>query len=241
MRLALSLVTVLALALSGCAGDGTDPTGTPDTTATTAPPTGTEQPTAPQDDDDDGDGDDGTDTDGTEPAADTSEGDATEDGTDGDVAAEGDCSAAGLPAEAAFTDLGEEARATAEFLLDAAVRCDEQLLFTAATESDTSFLFGSASVDEVFALPEDEAGDPAPWEVLARLLAGTTPVEADGVWTWPAAFSPDAGDAAWQELVDSGLYTQAQVDQLRAAPDGYLGWRLAIEADGTWLFFTAGD
>lgn len=167
-----------------------------------------------------------------------------DDPTDDASDAQGDCSAAGLPADGEFAQLGQDARAMAAFLLDAAVRCDEQLLFTAATESDTSFSFGSATVDAVLGLPEDADADPAPWEALARLLHGTTPVEVDGVWTWPAAFTAEAGsevDDAWQELVDSGLHTRDQVDQLRAAPDGYLGWRIGIDADGTWLFFTAGD
>lgn len=232
MRLVLSLVTVLALALTGCAGGTDDTTDTPDTPAGT--PSGTDQTSAP----DDPDADDGDAEPDETPDPDT---DDTTDETDDDVAAGGDCSAAGLPAGLDTEMLGTEAGATAEFLLDAAVRCDEQLLFTAAEESGTTFSFGSATFGDVFGLPEDPDQDPAPWEALARLLGGTTPVEADGVWTWPAAFAAGADDAAWQELVDSGLYTEAQVDELRSAPDGYLGWRLGIEAGGTWLFFTAGD
>lgn len=192
-----------------------------------------------------GDGTDTSDTSDTSdtptPTDDTAADDASDDQADAGDDTEGDCSAAGLPADGGFGMLGDEARATAAFLLDAAVRCDEQLLFTAATESDTTFFFGSATFDGVFGLPEDADQDPAPWEALARLLNGTTPVEADGVWAWPAAFSADAGASAWQELVDSGLYSQAQVEQLRSAPDGYLGWRVGIDSDGTWLFFTAGD
>lgn len=214
MRLVLPLVTVLALALAAC-GNGTD---TPDTTAS---PTVTDGTTAPVDD----------------PTASDASG-ATDD-DHADLA--GDCSAAGLPADADFAMLGDEARTAAAFLLDAAVRCDEQLLFTAAEESGTTFSFGNATFGDVFGLPEDPDQGPAPWEALARLLGGTTPVEADGVWAWPAAFASGADDGAWQELVESGLYTPDQVDELRAAGDGYLGWRLGIEADGTWLFFTAGD
>ena len=93
----------------------------------------------------------------------------------------------------------------------------------------------------MFALPEDPDADQSAWEALARLLGGTTPVGDADIWTWPAAAAAGADDAAWQELVDSDLYTQAQVDELRTAGEGYLGWRVGIEADGTWLFFTAGD
>lgn len=44
--------------------------------------------------------------------------------------------------EAGADTLPEAAAATAAFLLDAAVRCDEPLFVTAATESDTEILFG---------------------------------------------------------------------------------------------------
>ena len=163
MRLVLSLVTVLALALTGCAGGTTDTTGTTDTpTDTTGAPTGTDQSSMPDDGDTDevtADPDDGGAAQGgtADPATDPAT-----DETDSGVAAEGDCSAAGLPAGVATEVLGAEAGATAAFLLDAAVRCDEQLLFTAAEESGTTFFFGSATFDDVFGLPEDPEQDPAP-------------------------------------------------------------------------------
>ena len=219
MRFTITLLAALALVLTGCGGaDTTDTTGTADTTTDIAP--------------------DPTDDPGTEEP--TEEPTAIEERTDAPPA--GDCSAAGLDGTVEGEAVSEQARATAALLLDAAVRCDEQLLATAAEESETTFFFGSATVDEVFGLPEDADADPSAWEALARLLGSTTPVVGDGdVWTWPAAAAPDAGDDAWQELVDSGLYTEAQVDELRGAGEGYLGWRVGIESNGDWLFMTAGD
>ena len=41
-------------------------------------------------------------------------------------------------------------------------------------------------------------------------------------------------------LVDSGLYTQEQIDSMKAG-GSYLGYRTAITADGDWQFFVAGD
>ena len=235
MRLVAPLALTLALVLAACGGqDPLAPTGPDDGSS---PDAATEEPV-------DDPTDDPADAPAASPAAEPTDEPASDDTSDDDVVAgEGDCSAFGLDGTVRGAgELSEEALATATFLLDAAVRCDEQLLFTAAEESGTSFFFGSASVDEVFALPEDPDADPAPWEALARLLHGTTPVVGDGdVWTWPAAAAAGADDAAWQELVDSGLYTAAQVEELRSAGDGYLGWRTGIESDGTWLFFTAGD
>lgn len=243
MRFLMTLTAVLALTLAGCGatGDTIDSATGGDVSATDT-----------ADGSDGSDGSNGTDAAADEP--DTADGssdsnDRTEGAADTDEPADAgedpgtisDCSAAGLDDQVTAGAVTEEARATAELLLDAAVRCDEQLLHTAATESETSFMFGGSSVDELFALPEDGDRDPAPWEALARLLAATTPVVDGDIATWPAAFGEDADDAAWQELVTSGLYDQAAVDELRAAPDGYLGWRVGIHADGSWMYMTAGD
>lgn len=229
MRLLLTtLTTALALALTGCGGQEPDTTAAPADTpavpthdATNAEPTAAPTETGEPDDGD------------SEQAA----GDRSADGP----AVGSDCAAAGLELAVAEADLPDATHETATFLLDAAVRCDEQLVHTAATESDTSFFFGAVSVEQLFTLPEDTAHDPGPWEALARLLGGTNPtlVEDSAIWAWPAAFGDDATDADWQELVDAGLYDQDEVDQMRA--DGYLGWRVGIDADGTWRYLTAGD
>ena len=47
-------------------------------------------------------------------------------------------------------------------------------------------------------------------------------------------------DDDWQALVDAGLYTQEQIDAMKAG-GSYLGYRTAITADGDWQFFVAGD
>ncbi len=157
--------------------------------------------------------------------------------------ASGDCSAATVTLDTpAFAEVPEATRATAEFLLDAALRCDEQLLVTAATEGSTRLTFGNAEPGEFLSLPEP--ADTPVYEIIARLLAGTTTMEADGdqgIWVWPAVTTGNGTDADWQSLVDSGLYTQAEADELRAAGDGYLGWRLGINAEGDWTFLVAGD
>lgn len=225
LRLLLTATTTLALALTGCGGDA-------DPAAPVAPSTPVATDAAPTEADP-------TEAPATEASATAPEGTGDETAPD-EPAATGDCAAAGLDLAVRGEGLPDATLDTAAFLLDAAVRCDEQLVTTAATESDTTFFFGNATVGEVFALPEDPAEDPAAWEAMARLLGATTPVEVDGTWAWPAAHGADASEADWQELVDSGLYTQSQVEQLRTG-EGYLGWRVGIAADGTWQFMTAGD
>ncbi|MCF4119580.1 hypothetical protein L1785_01130 [Antribacter sp. KLBMP9083] len=154
----------------------------------------------------------------------------------------GDCSGASLAGEAAdFSGLPEGARRTAELLLDAATRCDEQLLYTAATESATNLSFGDQTPDEVFALPEDE--DQA-YGTLARLLARTEGAydEASGLYVWPRLqLAANLGsDEAWREVVDAGILTQELADTMRGSGE-YHGYRVGIAEDGTWQYFVAGD
>lgn len=220
------LASVLGLAACGGGADTTEPptpaptsADSPSTEATTTPTTA--PTTAPS----------------TEPTTGPT-------GTGTTVAA--DCSASGLTdAGADVADLPAEARATASFLLDAAVRCDEQLLATAAFESGTQLTFGDADPYEFFGLPED---DEQVYSVIVTLLT-EVPHAAEGddatpaTFVWPRVHTSDWAevDEAWQEVVDAGLLTAAEADEQRAAGTGYLGWRMAISGDGTWRYLVAGD
>lgn len=194
----------------------------------------------------------GTSTDGTSPttsptetsttAAPTPTPTPTDDGTD-DI---GDCSASTLTAaEGDFSGLPEDAARAAAFLLDAALRCDEPLLATAAAESDTTLTFGDADPYEFFGLPE---GDDPIYAILVTLLTEVSSApqgagEDPEIHVWPTVATATAADddAAWQEVVDAGLLTDDEATQMREAGAGYLGWRLGIRADGTWMFLVAGD
>lgn len=226
------LLPVLALAalLAACGGTGS---GTAPIDATTPATPSASEPA-----------DDPTDAPTSEPTAEPTT-DPTSEPTDSEPVA-ADCSAGGLDlGDGAFLDLTEDASATAELLLDAALRCDEQILATAAAESETNLSFGGADPYEFFGLPERE--DEQVYEVIARLLAETQPGEVyndeHAIWVWPAvatAASVD-DDAAWQDLADAGLYSNAEIEELRTQSDGYLGWRIGIDDAGTWMFLVAGD
>jgi hypothetical protein len=62
-----------------------------------------------------------------------------------------------------------------------------------------------------------------------------------GSYAWPTAYDESPSAEAWQALVDSGLYSQEQVEEMQTQGTGYLGYRTAITADGDWQFFVAGD
>ena len=91
----------------------------------------------------------------------------------------------------------------------------------------------------------EEAGteDPLPMRALATILAMPFTRNESGSYAWPTAYEESPSDEAWQALVESGLYSQAEVDQMRSptGAGGYLGYRTAITADGDWQFFVAGD
>ena len=76
---------------------------------------------------------------------------------------------------------------------------------------------------------------------LATILTMPFTRNESGSYAWPTAYSESPTDEAWQALVDAGLYTQEQIDQMKAGGTGYLGYRTAITADGDWQFFVAGD
>ena len=221
LLLPVLLASTLGLAACGQAvdtasGDGTAaPTGTATSPAAEPSPTATTEPTT-------------TEPTTTEPAA-----------------SEGDCSASGMTASSVTgTDLPDATVATAEFLLDAALRCDEQLLVTAATESSTNLSFGDVEPGTFFALPEGQEDLYATIVTLLTELPPATAANADPiVHVWPRVateeFTDD--DAAWQEVVDAGLVTATQAEQMREGGSGYLGWRLGITVDGDWAFFVAGD
>jgi hypothetical protein len=161
----------------------------------------------------------------------------------GDHAADpdADCSAQGATIEVRPVEgMPAEVAAARDFLLDAALRCDEQLLFTATEESSMfTFSFG-ADTDPLGYWWDLEAAGEQPFLRLAQVL-GTTPTLSEGgdVWVFPRVTTgraQDTTDEAWAEL--TWLEDPAAT---RAAGDGYLDWRAGISPDGEWRFFVAGD
>lgn len=157
------------------------------------------------------------------------------------------CSAAGMDTSG-FTenpDLTGPANQTRRDIAAAAVACDYQRL-AALGADDFTYSFGDAGDPAGFWRREEQRGDP----VLATLVtllaldvhvdeaaAGEDPM-AGTLYTWPRAFEQPTG-VARAELEEAfgadrvaGWFT----------PDGdYLGWRVGIRGDGSWVFYVAGD
>jgi hypothetical protein len=138
--------------------------------------------------------------------------------------------AAGLPAEVV---------ALRDLLVDAARRCDEQLLATAIEESDLfTFSFGDGT-DAIGYWWDLETAGERPFERLAQVLStspGLTPGGEVYVWPQVATGRPEhTTEEAWAEL------TWLEDPSSQVTGEGYLGWRAGISPDGEWRFFVAGD
>lgn len=230
-RAAAGLLVGMSLLLGAC-GDATAEEADLGADQEDAVPVGQDDP-APEEDDP------VTDDDAAEPAEEA--GDPERSTEPSPATQDGDCSAQGhtvtiAPAE----ELPEEVVELRELLIDAALRCDEQLLYTAIEESEQfTFTFG-AGTDALGMWWDLEAAGEAPFLRLAQVLATTPGLTEDGeIHAWPRVTTgrpEDTTAAAWQEatwLDDPAAAAEQE--------DGYLDWRAGISTDGQWRFFVRGD
>ncbi|MDO5503951.1 MAG: hypothetical protein Q4G67_12320, partial [Actinomycetia bacterium] len=138
-----------------------------------------------------------------------------------------------------FSELGEAGGMKVLDLMDAARTCDDDRLIEMARQDSPALSFGVLSPEDAFAIPGPEQ-DVNRYEMLTRLLATTPGVtgEDSGLWRWPAE---PTTDAQWADLVEREIVTQNEVDAMREAGAGYVGYRVVVGEDGTWHAFIAGD
>jgi hypothetical protein len=154
------------------------------------------------------------------------------------------CSTAGLRLTLPEQQLPPQVADVRKRIFGAALACDYEELERIALEKGDGFTFSYGGGDSAAAywrqLEESSSAEPKPMRALATILTMPYTRNESGSYAWPTAYSENPTDEAWQALVDSGLYTQEQVDSMKAS-GMYLGYRTAITADGDWQFFVAGD
>jgi hypothetical protein len=152
------------------------------------------------------------------------------------------CSTAGLRTTLPEQDLPEPVAAVRERIFGAAVACDYDELERIALEQGEGFTFtyGEGTSPAEYWRRLEESGTEQPLRALVTILSLPYTRNESGSYAWPTAYDESPSDADWQALVDSGLYTQEQIDSMKAQ-GSYLGWRTAITAEGDWQFFVAGD
>jgi hypothetical protein len=158
-----------------------------------------------------------------------------------------ECSTSGLRLTLPEQDLPPAVADVRERIFAAAVACDYATLEEIALEQGEGFTFsfgaGGSPADDW--REREEAGDaepgPKPMLALATILSLPYTRNESGSYAWPSAYDESPSEEDWQAIVDAGVYTQEQVEQMQAGGTGYLGYRTAITPDGDWQFFVAGD
>ena len=206
-------IAVAALVLAGCGAEKSDETSAPEPVTVTE----TETETVTE----------------TQPAT-------TESGP------EVECSTAGLRLTLSEQELPPAVADVRKRVFDAAVACDYDTLEQIALEQGEGFTFsygGGTDASEYWrGVEEDSAEEPKPMRALAAILMIPHTRNESGSYAWPSAYDETPTDEDWQAVVDAGLYTQAEVEQMQGPTStGYLGYRTAITPDGDWQFFVAGD
>lgn len=170
----------------------------------------------------------------------------TEDAATEDGAATADDTAGVLPIDPCATPypdpvllaegLPGEASAGATQVLELAAACDLDGLAALAQQDQTFLSFGVVTPEEAFTVPEG-AGRAAAITILLTLFEPGQDAD-DAPYRWPGAVESDED---WALVVDSGLYTEDEVEMMRASGMGYAGWRVGVDAQGQWSFMVAGD
>lgn len=136
--------------------------------------------------------------------------------------------------------LPQSVLAKAHLVMAAARACDYQALGELTGDTFTSS-FGGSDDPVAYWRDLEASGEPVTAFIVEVLTLSHDLMEiADpDIYVWPAVAGDDATDADWDEA--RSLYTDEEIDQMRELGSGYLGWRLGIDAGGSWVFFVAGD
>lgn len=136
----------------------------------------------------------------------------------------------GLPAPVA---------ATRDAIVAAATGCDAAALAAVAGDQ-LAFNFGGWPDPVRFWRWSEQEG----FGVLARIVDVlglpfvVQPTASGPIYTWPSAFQESPSDADWAALAD--VFNEEDIDLFRDF-GGYIGMRVGIAEDGTWLFAVEGD
>ncbi|MFK5583781.1 hypothetical protein [Serinicoccus sp. LYQ131] len=132
--------------------------------------------------------------------------------------------------------LPEASTASAEEVLRLAAECDLGGLAALAEQDQTFLSFGAVGPEEAFS--GDGGAERA--AAITALLTSFEPEQdvPDAPYAWPGTIETSQD---WALLVDTGLYTQEQVELMSSSETGYTGWRVGVDADGQWSFMVAGD
>jgi hypothetical protein len=132
---------------------------------------------------------------------------------------------------------------TRQAIVDAAVACDWSALRDLAAASGEEFVYSfGGGTDPVSDWQWAEPSPDGPLRAMVIVLRapfGIYESEHASGFAWPEAFLADPLTDA-HRLPVAELYSEDDFAAFREF-GGYIGWRVGIDADGTWRFFVAGD
>ena len=137
-------------------------------------------------------------------------------------------------------DLPLQVQETRSRLLDAAGQGDWDALRRLIPDEGFTFSFGGQR-DPIAFWQGFEGEGATILDVLSRLLERTDHGRTRRIYIWPSAAAEVPAD--WnQRDVDElrEIYSMRQIEEFQEL-DLYLGWRVGIDQDGTWVFFVQGD
>ncbi|MGH2748986.1 MAG: hypothetical protein ACRDKB_13850 [Actinomycetota bacterium] len=159
------------------------------------------------------------------------------------------CSAAGMSAELSDQDLPPAVADMRARIVQAAVACDYDALAELALAGDEFFSYSFGDDGDPggywLRLEEDPDNDEEPMATLVKLLKLSHCVDdfvsADvTLYSWPSASCTQPTDEDWDELIESGISTEEEVEGFKEF-GSYIGWRVGIAEEGDWLSYIAGD
>ena len=130
---------------------------------------------------------------------------------------------------------------TVDAIVSAARSFDYDALAVLLDPATFSYSFGeSGDPIAYWRMLEEEGHVPILGDFLPVILAQHV-ARQDGIYVWPAAHAKEPSAWTEEDLADMRqLYTEDDIRSFEQA-GGYLGYRVGIREDGTWLFFVAGD
>lgn len=126
-------------------------------------------------------------------------------------------------------------------IVSAARAFDYDRLETLLDRAQFSYSFGESGDPVGYWRRLEEQGEvPILGDYLPVILSGPFAKRGD-IYVWPSAYARKpsewtAEDRRWLR----NLYTEKEIRGFKRA-GAYLGWRVGIRQDGTWLFFVSGD
>lgn len=157
------------------------------------------------------------------------------------VEPESSCAAADVPAPGPVQELPAPVATTREAIISAASQCDLAAVEELAGDEFVSSFGGGGA--ENLSRWNEQGEDPA--STLLELFAMPHATVEGGrgkIYVWPAAHAYESWDqvspSEREQLLK--IYTEEELEMFAQLGD-YLGWRVGIREDGTWLYYVAGD